>query len=86
MAISIRLKDVLRQKNMTAKELARSIGLSENAVNDISRQRIRLLSIDTLSRICKTLECQPGDILEYISDTEKPPSMMIPSPHNNTDR
>ncbi len=68
MPIKIRLKEVLARKEMTARELARKMHLSANAVSEISQGHTRHLSLATLAALCRILDCQPGDLLAYIPD------------------
>ena len=66
MPIRITLDDVLATRNMTGKALARQIGISETQLSLFRSGKVRGIRFSTLSRICAILECQPGELLEYI--------------------
>lgn len=68
MAIIIRLDRVLADKKMKLNELANLIGISPVNLSNIKTGKIKAIRFSTLEAICKNLECQPGDILEYIND------------------
>lgn len=68
MAIIIRLDRVLANKKMKLNELANLIELSPVNLSNIKTGKIKAIRFSTLEAICKTLECQPGDILEYVDD------------------
>jgi putative transcriptional regulator len=68
MAIIIRLDRVLADKKMKLNELANLIGLSPVNLSNIKTGKIKAIRFSTLDAICKHLDCQPGDILEYIDD------------------
>jgi len=53
---------------MKLNELARLIDLSPVNLSNIKTGKIKAIRFSTLDAICKTLECQPGDILEYVED------------------
>jgi len=68
MAIIIRLDRILADRKMKLNELARLIDLSPVNLSNIKTGKIKAIRFSTLDAICKTLECQPGDILEYVED------------------
>ena len=70
MRIRIRLREVLRQRGITSRELAEELGLSANAVSEISRMKVRFLNLETLRKICEYLDCQPGDLI--VLETDEP--------------
>lgn len=63
-AIRIRLKELLKERRLTQKELSERTGISRVAISNITRgpSAIRLESIDA---ICQALEIEPGDLIEY---------------------
>jgi putative transcriptional regulator len=67
------LKQVLKARGWTAYRLAKESGLTVPAVYRLARQKVQLGRVegDTLNRFCAALECQPGDLLEYIPDKPK---------------
>ncbi|CAQ83225.1 MULTISPECIES: helix-turn-helix domain-containing protein [Photorhabdus] len=70
MSIIIRLDVVLAKRKVKSKELAAIIGITEQNLSLLKNGKIKGIRIDTLEKICKHLQCQPGDILEYVEDKE----------------
>jgi len=71
MPIIVNLDVMLARRKMRSKELAERIGITEQNVSLLKSGKVRGMRFDTLSRICETLQCQPGDILEFVAgDTE----------------
>lgn len=65
MAIIIRLDRVLADRKMKLNELANLIGISNVNLSNLKTGKVKAVRFSTLNSICKTLNCQPGDILEY---------------------
>ncbi len=65
MPIVINLDIALAKKKMRSKELAEAIGITEQNLSVLKTGKARALRFTTLEAICKALECQPGDLLEY---------------------
>ncbi|GAU83968.1 helix-turn-helix domain-containing protein [Bosea sp. 2YAB26] len=65
MPIIVELDVMLARRKMRSKELAQRIGLTEQQVSQLKSGKVRGMRFDTLSRICDTLQCQPGDLLRY---------------------
>jgi putative transcriptional regulator len=65
MPIVIHLDVALAKKKMRSKELAEAIGITEQNLSILKTGKARALRFTTLEAICKALDCQPGDILEY---------------------
>ena len=68
--IVLRLYRVLADRKMRSKELAERVGISEVNLSRIKTGRISAVRFSTLDAICRVLDCQPGDILEYVPDEE----------------
>lgn len=68
MPVVLTLDKVLQERGMTQLELAKRVGLSTVAVNNIACGRIRGIRFSSLGAICEALDCKPGDILDYIPD------------------
>lgn len=65
-----KLLDTLNRRGMTRDQLRIAIGASPNTLVAISKNEP--VTLKTINQICKVLQCQPGDILEYKEpDTEK---------------
>ena len=69
--INIRLDYVLLDKRMKLKDLAEATGLAVNNLSILKTNKARAIRFSTLSRLCKALNCTPGDLLEYIPETEE---------------
>jgi len=65
MPITVNLDVMLARRKMRSKELAERIGITEQNVSLLKSGKVKGVRFDTLEQICKVLECQPGDILEY---------------------
>lgn len=66
--IKLRLDRVMLEKNISLQELALKVGITNANMSNIKTGKITAIRFSTLEAICKNLECQPGDILEYIED------------------
>ena len=71
MGIVVNLDVVLAQRKMRSKELAAAIGITEANLSLLKSGKVRGVRFETLAKICETLECQPGDILEYRREAEE---------------
>lgn len=69
MAILVKLDDVLHDRRMTLTELAEKVGITLANLSVLKTSKARAIRFSTLEAICKALQCQPGDLLEYVSDT-----------------
>ena len=65
MAIIINIDVMLAKRKMSVTELADSVGITIANISVLKNGRARAIRLSTLEAICKVLECQPGDILEY---------------------
>jgi len=65
MAIKVNLDFVLKQRGMKSKVLAEKIGITEANLSILKSGKAKAIRFSTLESICRELECQPGDILEY---------------------
>ena len=68
MAIEIRLDVMLATRKMTLTELANRIGISVTNLSLLKTGKVKGMRFSTLEAICRELDCQPGDILEYLPD------------------
>ncbi|RJE46658.1 MULTISPECIES: helix-turn-helix domain-containing protein [unclassified Dehalobacter] len=71
MPIAVKLESLLSQKNIPFSVFAEKAGVTKYNLSTLKSNRAKLIRFSSLDRICKTLNCQPGDILEYIPDEEK---------------
>jgi putative transcriptional regulator len=68
MAIVVRLDVVLALRKMRSKELAQKIGLTEANLSLLKSGKVKGIRFATLDAICAELQCQPGDLLEYVPE------------------
>ncbi|MBE6926687.1 MAG: helix-turn-helix transcriptional regulator [Ruminococcaceae bacterium] len=57
---------MLAKRKMTVSELADKVGFTMANVSLLKNGKIKALKISTLNKLCRVLECQPSDLLEYI--------------------
>ena len=69
--IQINLDLVMAQKRISAGRLAELIDLTPANLSILKNNRAKAVRFSTLNALCRELDCQPGDILEYIPDKEK---------------
>lgn len=68
MAIIINLDVMLAKRKIRSNELARAVGITEQNLSILKTGKAKAIRLSTLEAICKYLDCQPGDILEFKSD------------------
>ena len=68
--INVRLDYVLLDKRMKLKDLAEKIGIAVNNLSVLKTNKARAVRFSTLEKLCKALDCTPGDLLEYIPENE----------------
>ena len=68
MAIKINLDVVLAKAKMSSGELAERIGITQANLSILKTGKAKAVRFSTLEAICRELNCQPGDILEYEDD------------------
>ena len=68
MAIYVKLDRVLLDRDMTLTELAERIGIALPNLSILKTNKARAVRFSTLSALCRELDCQPGDLLEYRED------------------
>ncbi|RMZ51845.1 transcriptional regulator [Flavobacteriaceae bacterium PRS1] len=68
MSIIINLDVMLAKRKMKSKDLAEQIGITTANLSILKSGKAKAIRFSTLEAICKTLDCQPSDILEYIED------------------
>ena len=68
MAIVIRLDVMMARRKVRSNVLARAIGITEANLSLLKSGKVKGLRFATLDAICRYLECQPGDLIEYVPD------------------
>lgn len=72
MSIVVNLDVVLARKKIRSRQLAADIGITEPNVSLLKSGKVRGIRFETLAKICRVLDCQPGDILEYRDEVATP--------------
>lgn len=68
MAIQVNLDRVLLDRKMSLTELAERVGITLANLSILKTGKARAVRFSTLDALCRELECQPADILEYVDD------------------
>jgi putative transcriptional regulator len=68
MAIHVKLDAVLMERGLTLTELAERIGLTLANLSVLKTNKARAIRFTTLDALCRELNCQPGDLLEWVAD------------------
>ena len=68
MAIIVNLDVMLAKRKMTSLELANKIGITQANLSILKTGKAKAIRFSTLEAICRELDCQPGDILEFIEE------------------
>ncbi|MGN7890031.1 helix-turn-helix domain-containing protein [Dyadobacter endophyticus] len=71
MAIVVNLDVVMAKRKMSLNELSDKVGLTLSNLSILKTGKAKAIRFSTLEAICNVLECQPGDILEYVNDLQK---------------
>ncbi|NLJ66221.1 MAG: helix-turn-helix transcriptional regulator [Clostridiales bacterium] len=69
MAIIINIDVMLAKRKMSVTELSERVGITIANISILKNGKAKAIRLSTLDAICKALDCQPGDILEYREDT-----------------
>lgn len=68
MPIRVNLDVMLARRKMKSNELAENIGITPQNLSILKTGKARAIRLETLEAICRVLQCQPGDILEYVEE------------------
>ena len=68
MSIIVNVDVMMARRKMSSQELAERIGITQANLSILKTGKAKAVRFSTLEAICKTLDCQPGDILEYKED------------------
>lgn len=71
MAIVVNLDVMMARRKMSLGELAQKVDITMANLSILKNNKARAVRFSTLEAICKALDCQPGDILEYVPDGEE---------------
>jgi putative transcriptional regulator len=70
MAIAVKLDELLYDRRMTLTELAEKIDITLANLSILKTGKARAIRFSTLEAICEVLRCQPGDLLEFVPDSD----------------
>ena len=70
MSIIINIDVMLAKRKMSVTELSERVGITMANISVLKNGKAKAVKISTLNSICKALDCQPGDILEYVEDED----------------
>ena len=68
MAIVVNLDVMLARRKMSLTELSEKVGITMANLSILKKGKAKAIRFSTLEALCETLDCQPGDILEYVPD------------------
>lgn len=68
MAIIVNLDVMMAKRKMSLNELSEKVGLTLSNLSILKTGKAKAIRFSTLEAICKVLDCQPADILEYVKD------------------
>ena len=70
MPIVINLDVMLAKRKMSLTELSEKVGITMANLSILKSGKAKAIRFSTLNEICKVLECQPGDLMEYLNEKE----------------
>ena len=70
MSIIINIDVMLAKRKMSVTELSERVGITMANISILKNGKAKSIKLSTLNSICKALNCQPGDILEYVEDED----------------
>ena len=68
MAIIIRLDRIMADRKMSLNELAEKVGMTNVNLSNLKTSKMKGIRFETMNAICEALECQPGDLFEYVKE------------------
>ena len=68
--IRVNLDVMMAKRKMSLTELAEKVNITMANLSVLKTEKAKAIRFTTLDAICKVLDCQPGDILEYVADTK----------------
>ncbi|MEE1303689.1 MAG: helix-turn-helix transcriptional regulator [Agathobacter sp.] len=71
MSIIINIDVMLAKRKMSVTELSEKLGITMANVSILKNGKAKAIKIETLDKLCRILDCQPGDLLEYREDNQE---------------
>ncbi|HIS76063.1 MAG TPA: helix-turn-helix transcriptional regulator [Candidatus Merdivicinus excrementipullorum] len=69
--IIVRLDVMLAKRKMSVTELSQRVGITLANISILKNGKAKAVKLETLDKICKALQCQPGDLLEWEADEDE---------------
>ena len=69
--IVINIDVMIAKRKMSVTELSNRVGITMANMSILKNGKAKAIKLETLSKICEVLECQPGDVLEYVPGPEE---------------
>ena len=70
MAIVVNLDVMMAKRKITLTELSERVGITQANLSILKNNKAKAIRFSTLSELCRVLQCQPQDLLEYVEDDE----------------
>ena len=70
--ILIRIDVMLAKRKMSVTELSERVGITMANISILKNGKAKAIKLDTMDKICRALDCQPDDILEWVPDEPEP--------------
>ena len=70
MSIIFNIDVMLAKRKMSVTELSEKEGITMANMSILKNGKAKAIKVETLNKVCKALDCQPGDILEFVDDEE----------------
>ena len=70
MGIRVRLDEIMLKRRMSLTKLAKRIDITMANLSILKNNKAKAIRFSTLESLCEVLQCQPGDILEYVEDED----------------
>ena len=68
MAIIVHIDVMLAKRKMSVTELSEKLGITMANVSILKNGKAKAVKVETLNKLCAALDCQPGDLFEYVPD------------------
>lgn len=66
--IRINLDVMMAKRKMSLNELAEKVGITQANLSILKNEKAKAIRLSTLEKLCEVLQCQPGDLIEYINE------------------
>ncbi|MGJ1205318.1 helix-turn-helix domain-containing protein [Sphingobacterium lactis] len=68
MPIVVHLDEIMSKKKVSLNELSARVGITLSNLSIIKNQKAKAIRLSTMESLCKALECQPGELFEFVED------------------